>query len=511
MASLREILITSDVIKAAFEVSKETNQEVFLVGGTVRDILMKSMLGNDFDFVVEGKGIAFAKAFAYKVNGSFFVLDEERDTARVVSKKGFQADFSGVRGSIDEDLRSRDFSINSMAIPLDSIFESQVSIILDPLDGKNDIGSRLLKASSQNSIQEDPLRIMRAFRFSSSLDFVIDEGLSSQIKRHCEDLNRVSEERVRAELFMILEMPPAYKTLKGMDEAGVLKSLFPEVEKWKGFYQGGWHIHDLFDHSMKTVGTAEEVLSHLNSYFPKHGKEIENYMAEEIEAYVTRKGLLKLASLLHDSGKFYTRVMEDGRGRFLGHEGVGEGITSDISKGLKLGRRSEMILRGLTSNHMRVLALSKLNRDVRSSTPAAPMKILNLSPIPPPPIPGGKGEIFMVNKVTKRAKYRFFRDTDGFNLDLLLLSLADAMATPIEGERFQEFKRLVQGLADYYFDEFITVPPAPLLTGEDIMKLFGIPQGKKVGEMLEILREVEIMGKVSNKREAVAYLKKMFL
>ena len=72
-------------------------------------------------------------------------------------------------------------------------------------------------------------------------------------------------------------------------------------------------------------------------------------------------------------------------------------------------------------------------------------------------------------------------------------------------------KRLVQGLADYYFDEFITVPSAPLLTGEDIMKLFGIPQGKKVGELLEMLREAEIMGKVSNKRESVAYLKKMFL
>ena len=475
MASLRDRLIPSDVIKAAFEVSKETKQEVFLVGGTVRDLLMKSMLGNDFDFVAEGKGIAFAKLFAYKVNGSFFVLDEERDTARVVSKMGFQADFSGVRGSIDEDLRSRDFTINSMAIPLDSIFESQVSIILDPLEGKNDIESRLLRASSQNSIQEDPLRIMRAFRFSSSLDFAIDEGLSSQIKRHCEDLNRVSEERVRAELFMILETPAAYKTLKGMDEAGVLKSLFPEVEKWKGFYQGGWHIHDLFDHSMKTVDTAEEVLSNLNSYFPKHGKEIENYMAEEIEAYVTRKGLLKVASLLHDSGKFYTRIMEEGKGRFLGHEGVGDGITTDISKGLKLSRRSEMILRGLTANHMRVLALSKLK------------------------------------KVTKRAEYRFFRDAAGFNLDLLLLSLADATATPIEGERFEELKRLVQGLADYYFDEFITVPSAPLLTGEDIMKLFGIPQGKKVGELLEMLREAEIMGKVSNKRESVAYLKKMFL
>lgn len=479
--NLRDILMQSDAVRVAFETGEDMGQRAYLVGGAVRDLLMNSRLGNDLDFVVEGRGIVFAKAFAERVKGSFFILDEERDSSRVVSKKGFQADFSGMRGDIEEDLRLRDFTINSMAVPLESIFKagvsgqgSVVSAILDPLEGKNDIERRHLRASSQNSIKEDPLRIMRAFRFSSSLDFAIDKKLSSQIKKHCRDLNMVSEERVRAELFMILDMPGAYNVLGKMDELGVLTVLFPELAEWKGFYQGGWHAHDLFNHSIKTVEAAEEVLMHLSSYFPKFCGRIDDHLSEEVEAGVTRRGLLKLASLLHDSGKLHTRTMEGERGRFLGHEKAGDEISLAMARRLKLSRRSEMTLRGLTANHMRTLGLSKLK------------------------------------KVTNRAKYRFFRDSDPFGIDLLLLSLADSMATPVEGERLEGMKILIRGLADYYFEEFTAVPPRPLLTGEDVMKVFRIPEGKEIGDMLEILREGEMLGKVSSKREAVAYLHRRY-
>lgn len=472
MTNLGEFLRGSEAVRAAFEISKELDRKVCLVGGTVRDLLLKSGLGNDYDFVVEGKGLPFARAFADKVGGSFFILDEKRDASRVVSKKGFQADFSGVRGSIEEDLRLRDFTVNSMAIPVDSVFGVGIPVLLDPLGGLSDINSGVLRASSLRSLKEDPLRILRAFRFSSAFGFRIDNGLLEQIREGREALTGVSAERLRSELFMILDAPGAYDILEEMDEAGVLNTLFPEVGKWKGFYQGGWHLRDLFNHSMKTVAAAEEVLSHLNRYFPRHFNEVESHMGEEIEACVTRRGLLKLASLLHDSGKLYTRVMEGDRGRFFGHDKAGERLSASIAKGLKLSRRSEIILKGLTSNHMRILGLSKLKR------------------------------------VTGRAKYRFFRDAEGFGPDLLVLALADAQATPIEGNRLEEFNRLVGALADYYYEEFTPVPQRPLLTGEEIMRAFGIPQGKQIGEMLDALREAEMTGKVTNKREAINYLKK---
>lgn len=462
----------SDVAKAAFEVSRELGQRAYLVGGTVRDLLMNSRLGNDFDFVVEGKGVTFARAFAERVTGSFFILDEERDSSRVVSKKGFQADFSGVRGDIEEDLRLRDFTINSMAIPLDSIFKTEVSAIRDFLGGLKDIEDKVLRESFPGAIEDDPLRIMRAFRFSSSFNLEMDQALSTHIKVSSKTLVSVSAERLRTELFMILDMPGAYNVLGKMDELGVLTVIFPELAEWKGFYQGGWHLHDLFNHSMKTVEASEEVLRHLSSYFPKYHGRIEEHINEEVEAGVTRRGLLKLASLLHDSGKLHTRSMEGRRGRFLGHEKAGDEISLAVARRLKLSRRSEMILRGLTANHMRILGLSKLKN------------------------------------VTGRARYRFFRDSDAFGIDLLLLSLADSMATPIEGERLEGVKILVRGLADYYFEEFTAVPPKPLLTGEDVMKAFGIPEGKEIGDMLEALREAEMLGKVSNRREAVNYLKK---
>lgn len=472
---MRYILRSSNLIKAAFETSCDLRDKTFLVGGTVRDLLLNGLLGTDYDFAVEGNASSFARAFAEKIKGSFFVIDKERDTSRVISDKGVHADFSVLRGDIEEDLRMRDFTVNSMAIPLGSVFDTGTGTILDPLDGKRDIEKRLLRPSSQRSIQEDPLRIMRGFRLSSSLGFSMDEELLSQIKKHCNELNNVSEERVKAELFMVLDMPAACKILKDMDEAGVLKILFPEIEKWKRFYQGGWHIHDLFDHSMKAVDTAEEILGNLKTYFPGYDREIEEHMGEELEDYVTRRGLVKIGSLLHDSGKLHTRTMEDGRGRFLGHEKRGEEITAEIARGLKLSRRTEMILRGLTANHMRILGLSKLKR------------------------------------VTPRARYRFFRDAEGYGLELLILSLADAMATPVEGKKLNDLKELIANLAVYYFEEFIAAPPMPLLTGEDIMKLFGIPQGKEIGKMIEALREAEAMGKVSSRKEAIDYLKKMFL
>lgn len=479
MNNLRDILSTSTVIRTAFDTSKALGQKVYLVGGAVRDILIYACLGNDFDFVVEGKGIPFAQTFAGKSHGSFFVLDDSRDTSRVIGKNRFQADFSGMHGGIEEDLRSRDFTINSMAVPLDSIFESggmgKGVVLLDPLGGVKDINDKLLRASSQSIIQQDPLRIMRAFRFSSYLGFAIDEELSILIKKAWGDLSTVSEERVRAELFMVLDRPAAYKALRAMDGAGVLKGLFPDLDKWKGFFQGGWHIHDLFDHSMKTVDAVEDVLSRLNIYFPRFKKEIESLMCEEIEACVTRRGLVKFASLLHDSGKFYTRTMEDGRGRFLGHEAKGEEINCGIARRLKLSRRTEMMFRGLTANHMRILGLSRLK------------------------------------KITTRARYRFFRDAEGYAVELLILSLADSMATPVDEKRLEDLKGLIRDLASYYFEEFTKGPQISLITGEDIMRIFGIPQGKEIGRMLEALREAEALGVVSDRKEGIDYLKKLVL
>ena len=196
-------------------------------------------------------------------------------------------------------------------------------------------------------------------------------------------------------------------------------------------------------------------------------------MTEEIEAFLTRKGLVKLASLFHDSGKLYTRTIVYGRGRFLGHEKKGEEISAEVAKRLKLSRRAQTAVTGLTASHMRILGLSKLK------------------------------------KITTRAKYRFFRDAEGYAIDLLILSLADAMATPVEGKRLDEFKGLINGLVRYYFEEFIAAPQAPLLTGEDIMKLFGIPEGKEIGRLMEALREAEALGKVSDKKQAVGYLRKL--
>jgi poly(A) polymerase len=180
----------SKILETIRLLAQKRREEVYLVGGAVRDLLLGRLMGKDFDFVVQSDAEGLAKEIAREVGGHDFPLDEGFGTWRVVLKKKrkkTELDFSRMQGKdIFEDLRQRDFTINSIAIHLKDIGRLSEACLIDPLNGLGDLRKRILRASSEESLRQDPLRMLRAFRFASILNFSVEDETSSSARRQKE-------------------------------------------------------------------------------------------------------------------------------------------------------------------------------------------------------------------------------------------------------------------------------------------------------------------------------------
>jgi len=465
-------LTGSNILKGAHNSAKEQGASIFLVGGAIRDLLLSSQIGKDFDFVLQGDVQKVAGVFAERAMGSFFCMDPKRGHYRVTIRgkaRGTNIDFSGFRGDgIGEDLKKRDFTINSMAINLKDLFEKHKINIIDPLNGLKDIEKGIIRACSSRVFDDDPLRLLRAIRISVTTNFAIEDKTEGLIRDKSELLTDSSWERVRDELFQILYPSRAYESIERLDSLGLLRIILPEIDSWRDIDQGEHHDYNLFDHAVKTVKFIETVLSDLPYYFPDHASSLKSHFKEEIENNITRGNLIKLIAFLHDSGKVRTRSCDGEKVRFLGHDRVGYEINKAIAKRLKLGRKASRIIASITKNHMRILNLS--------------------------------GSV----KITQRALYRFFRDLDEDGIDCLILSLADGLATriPETSQPVIPLLSVIQDFMKYYFEGWRIAPTKPLLNGREVMTLLGITEGREVGRVLSVIKEAMGEGSISTKEEA---------
>ncbi len=211
--------------------AKTRGVELYLVGGSVRDLLLNRPTA-DLDFALATDAIPFAKAFAAHVGGGFVGLDERPPTARVVFKKQtVSMDFAQFRAaSLNDDLQLRDLTINAMAVPLEAMLESArlpVPRLIDPGGGMADLTARQLRFPSERVIHEDPLRLIRIYRFAAQLNFEICHDSLALIKKHHALLPRVSAERIRDELMKILKVEKASPYLQEMWKVGLLTQIVP--------------------------------------------------------------------------------------------------------------------------------------------------------------------------------------------------------------------------------------------------------------------------------------------
>ncbi len=469
---------------------------LYLVGGYLRDLLLGSFdvaqdrRGRarriDLDLVIWGKPELFGRDLATALQGSLIRLEPE--TVRVIIRSPIgvedrsvgmivQIDISRSKGeTIEDDLALRDLTVNAMAVRIDSSDPRPPTpdplCLIDPTGGLNDLMEKRLRALAPSAFDRDPLRLIRAIRLAAELGFTIEETTRQWIIERASLLGTVAGERLRDELFRILDTVPAAPWIEHLDVLQLLKVLVPEVEALKSVPASMPHRLPLWEHSLQTLESVELLLTNLEQLFPEDALWLRERLSLEIEAGVTEAAILKLLGFLHDIGKPETRSMlPNGRVRFLGHEQAGLPILTRLCERLRLGRRATSLVTDIERHHLRPIHLSSLAT------------------------------------VTARAQYRFFRELGDVAPVVLLHSWADLLATiGGEAEEFSRHQVFLREAFRFYRTEFLTSQVKPIVRGDDLIEAFGVTPGPFLGFALDRLREAQATGLINNREEALAYV-----
>jgi tRNA nucleotidyltransferase/poly(A) polymerase len=450
---------------------------LFIVGGTVRDLLRGTGRIKDIDLAMPSGSEDLARRFADAAGGSFFFLDEERRITRVVAKDGgavLQFDFANFEGpDLAADLGRRDFTVNAMALDLRSFLASgSLDGVADPFGGREDLDARLVRATAPAVLDDDPLRLLRAARFAATLGFSVETGTAAEIRKRAERVTAPSPERVRDELFLILAAPDAERHLLLLESLGLLRPLLPELDGLRDFAPGKHHRFDILTHSFRTAGHVDGVLDGFDAIAPAHADAVRRHLDEELEQLVPRAAALRFACLLHDNAKSATYSRDEaGDVHFFGHDAAGAERAKEICRRFRLSNAAAAVVERLIRHHMRPLNLAA---------------------------PGGP---------TKRALYRYCRDLKDAVPESVILSLADARATAeAMPEGFLDTSRTAAAILEYYYGKFLKTEAKPFVTGQDLIAL-GMEPGPRFRGILEEIRERQAEGTLKDRAEALAYLR----
>jgi len=464
MPLAREIL--ESIIKEA--------PESYLVGGAVRDRLMGQPLRMDLDLAVRCNGFELAEKLVREAGSgaSFVPLDPDLGTGRIVLRGEPAAvlDISSFKGEgIHDDLWRRDFTINAIAMTIPDFLAGVSERLIDPTSGTRDIQNKTIRACSRTAFEEDPIRILRAFRFKACLDFTISADTLDMIPGSLSGLALASPERIRDELIATLSARSAFHVLLEMDSVGIIGLLFPEISPMKGCIQNEYHHLDVWDHTLEAVRLLEQVLSNPEEHFGDISCAVTQYCVEEPVKGRSRSALLKLAMIFHDSGKPQTvSVDSHGRIHFFGHEKVSRQLFEKVGLRLRLASREIKSVAEIIGGHMRTL-------------------------------------IFTRGPVTNRAVYRLCRQFKTDVVGLLALFLADlgasrgpARTEGLPGPTLASVREALRMCLEAGKE-----PRTPLLNGREVMGLFSLQPGPYLGGILKKLDELQGAGEINTREEAV--------
>ena len=456
--------------------------DVWLVGGAVRDIIAGRQI-RDIDLAVAGDPAPIARAVADLVGGAPVHL-EPWNIVRVAlpvtqeGEKPFFIDIAGFNGAFEDNLRSRDYTVDAMGLPIGRWNAGEpMEGIIDPLNGRADLARRTLRATGDGIFEDDPARMLRGVRLASQLAFHIEPETAGLIRRNAPLIQRVSGERVRDEFMAILETKGARTQLEILDRLDLLCRVIPELEAARNCEQPrAHHYWDVWGHSLHCVEFAEEITAGnrnnaIYTLAPWTAAE-DAHFNELVGDGHRRRTILKLAALLHDIAKPQTRGPDaNGRIRFLGHSEQGAEIAQSRLGTLRMSRRVISLVSTMVLHHLRP---SQLRHGDEMPSPEPSIATTGTWARPPWIRCTLPWPIFWPHAVRNCLR------NGGPTMLEWSATVLEAGAEPPQREGG------VRGL----------------INGNELMDALKIPPGPRVGELLETLREATATGEITNREEA---------
>ena len=447
------------------------NNEIYIVGGTVRDFY----LGNksyDRDIIVCDTD---AKEAALKLNrifdSAYVPLDEENHIYRIVLHEKEDENHQSMiditnplGGNIEQDLQRRDLTINAIAA------EIHTGKILDLFGGISDLKNKTLNYIEESNFVDDPLRLLRVYRFQALFGFEIAAKTEDAISKYAKLINKPAKERINYELMKIFSGAYTSKALLQMDTTRLLEEIFPVVNELKQVPPNTHHHLDLFHHSVETLRQIQLVYENSDLRVKEHLDKVDF-------GGFSRLAHLKLAGFLHDIGKFSTWTIDKdtGRHRFIKHDDIGAKLVKPILKNLCFSNKQITYISEMIKNHIY------------------------------------PSQLMTTQDVNDKAMTRYLRKLQDNVIDNIILAKADRLSARgevITNEIVESNIKNLDKLLEFYFCSLETLKPLPkLLDGNDIMQILNLKPSPKLGEILNALHESQLNGDITTKEDAIEFIK----
>ena len=441
-------------------------QACYLVGGAVRDYLLGRPL-HDLDFALPEDPTRLAKRVANRLNVGYFVLDDQRHTARVVYKTPeghpFPLDFVQFTGnSLEEDLGNRDFTLNAMALSVEDL-----NTVIDPLQGQADLEQGLLRPCSLHALVDDPVRILRAVRLAKQFSLAYAPGLSELAQAAALNLPNTSAERQRDELFRILEGPEPAEGIADAERFGAFWEMIPALDgpdEEKNTLDQTLPVMTAFKSMLKVLDpVGEKALSSelsplgiLAGEIGLYKKQVQAYFSDEITRGRPTSSLAMFGLLL------------------VGKRGSEGAQAREIARSYQLSNAEAEWVEILVSEYQAVEDLAK-----KATVPS------------------------------RKEIYRFFSKTDKTGVAIALLHLGKVLAAPgrLTDSDWRRQITIVQILLEsWWFKRAEVIAPRPFLNGNKIQKEFNLTPGALIGDLLTALKEAQASGEVESEEEARKFI-----
>lgn len=448
--------IQHPIFKLIGETSQELGADSFVIGGFIRDYLLKRGTPKDIDIVVIGSGIELAKKVASKLKGKPQVSIFKNFGTAMIKYQELELEFVGARkesyhhdsrkpvvedGSLEDDQNRRDFTINAMAFSLN---QSSYGQLLDPFDGLGDLEKKLIRTPLEPGItySDDPLRMMRAIRFATQLDFTIELKSLQSITENKDRIKIISKERIVDELHKIILSKKPSIGFKLLHQTGLLPIILPELTALQGIEEiEGQRHKDNFWHTLEVVDNISENTDDL---------------------------WLRWAALLHDIGKAPTKRFHKKIGwTFHAHEFVGSKMVYKLFKRLRMPLNDKMKF-------------------------VQKMVLMSSRPI-----------VLSEDHITDSAVRRLVFDAGEYVEDLMTLCEADITTkNPRKQRKYKNNFQIVRKKIVEVEERDHVRNFQPPVSGEEIMQVFNLKPSKEIGIIKEAIKEAILEGEIPNEYEA---------